>query len=135
MNDTKGLPELLHTAQVSVVAIAVDADGYIKLDLVIGVVGLTLSDVPWDTGSSQHNTGEGEIEGLGRRNNTDALQPLNPNTVVRKHLLGFVDTVTKLGSPLVYVVEQAEGNVLVDTAGSDVGSVQTSSGDTFVEFL
>lgn len=135
MNDTEGLPEFLHTAQVSIVAIAVDADGDIKLDLVVGIVRLALSDIPWDTRPSQHDATKGEVEGLGGRNDTDALQPLEPNSVVCKHLFGFVDTITKLGSPLVDVVEETNGNILVNTARSNVGGVETGSGDTFVELL
>jgi len=36
---------------------------------------------------------------------------------------------------LVYVVEQAQGDVLVDAAGADVGGVEAGAGDTLVEFL
>jgi hypothetical protein len=40
-----------------------------------------------------------------------------------------------LRGPLVDVVENTNGQILVDTAGADVGSVQASTGDTLIEFL
>ena len=36
---------------------------------------------------------------------------------------------------MVDVIEEAEGEVLGDAAGPDVGGVETGAGDAFVEFL
>lgn len=135
VDDAKGLSELLHAAEVSVVAVTVGADGDIKLDLVVGIVRLALSDIPWHTGATEHDTGKGEVKSLGGGNNSNTSQSLDPDTIVCQHLLGLVDTVAELSSPLVDVVKKTDRNILVNTAGAHVGGVETGTGDTLVEFL
>jgi len=135
MNDSQGLAELLHTAQVSVVAVTVDTHRHIEFDLIVRIVRLALSDIPRDTGSSKHDTSEGEVKSLGGGNNTNTLQTVDPNSVVRQHFLGLVNSVAELGGPLVDVVQETHGDILVDTTGSDVCGVEASSRDTLVEFL
>lgn len=135
VDDAEGLAELLHSAEVSVVAVAIDTDWHIELDLVIGVIGGRLADVPWDSGSSEHHTGEGQVESIGGGDDTNATETVDPDTVVRQHLLGFVDTVTELGRPLVDVIEQADGDILGNTTWSDVCGVETGARDTLIEFL
>ncbi len=134
-DDAKRLSELLHTAEVTVVAITVDANRHIELDLVIGIVRLALADIPWDARSTEHDTSEGEIQSIGGRDNTNTLETVDPDTVVRKHFLGLVDPVAKLGGPLVDVVKEANGKILVDTTWADIGSMETGTRDTLVEFL
>lgn len=135
VDDAEGLAELLHSAEVSVVAVAIDTDWHIELDLVIGVIGGRLADVPWDSGSSEHDTREGEVEGVSGGDDTDTTETVDPDTIVRQHLFGFVDTVAELGGPLVDVIEEADGNVLRDTTRSDVCGVKTGARDTLIEFL
>ncbi|KAI6875764.1 NADH-ubiquinone oxidoreductase 49 kDa subunit [Hortaea werneckii] len=86
VNDTERLSELLHTAEVAVVAVAVDTDWDIELNLVVGVIRLRLADVPRHTRSTQHDTTEGVVERVSRANNADALGTADPNTVVRGQL-------------------------------------------------
>jgi hypothetical protein len=135
VDDAQGLAELLHSAEVAVVAVAVLADGDVELNLVVGIIGLALSDIPGHAGTSQHDTGEGEIESLGGGDDTNAPQSLDPDTVVGKHFFRLIDTVTELRGPLVDVVEQTYGDILVNTAGTNIGGVETSTRNTFVELL
>ena len=135
VDDAERLAELLHTAQISVVAVTVNTNRDIELDLVIRVIGSTLADVPRDTRSSEHNTREGEVQGISSRDGSDILQSLDPDTVVCKHLLGLVDSVTKLGRPLVDVVEQTNGDILMHTTGANICGVETRTRHTLVEFL
>lgn len=135
VDDAEGLAELLHSAEVSVVAVAIDTDWHIELDLVIGVIGGRLADVPWDSRTSEHDTGEGEVESVSGGDDTDATETVDPDTVVRQHLFGFVDAVAELGGPLVDVIEEADGNILGDTTRSDVCGVETGARDTLIEFL
>jgi hypothetical protein len=135
VDNAKGLTELLHTAEVTVVAVTVDTDGDIELNLVIGVVRLGLTNIPWHTGTTEHDTSEAHVESITGVDNTDTLSTLLPDTVVCEKLLGLIDTVTELGGPLVDIVEQTQGNILRDTTGTDVGGVETSTGNTFIEFL
>lgn len=135
VDDAQGLTELLHTAEVTVVAVTVDTNGDIELDLVVGVVGLRLTDIPRDTGATKHDTSETHAQGVGGVNNTNTLGTSLPDTVVSQKLLGLVNAVTELGSPLVDIVQETDGQILGDTTGADVGGVKTGTGDTLVEFL
>ena len=45
-DDTVGLAQLLHTHEVAVITVAVDADGDIELHLVVDIVGLLLTQIP-----------------------------------------------------------------------------------------
>lgn len=135
VDNAKGLTELLHSAEVSVVAITVGSNRNVELDLVVGIVGLVLADVEGNSRTSEHDTSEGKVQSLSSRNDTDTPQSLNPDTVVCQHLLGLVDSVAELGSPLVDVVKKSNGDILVNTTGSDVGSVETGARNTLVEFL
>jgi hypothetical protein len=135
VNDAKWLTELLHTAKVAVVAVTVDTNGNVEVDFVVCVVGLRLSDIPWYTWSSKHDTGERVVDGVSSRDDTNTLCSANPDTVVGQHLLGLVDTVTELGSPLVDVVEKADGKILRNATGANIGGVETGTRDTLIEFL
>ena len=64
VDDSKGLSELLHSAEVSVVAVTIGTNGNVELDLIVGVVGLALSDIPRHTRATKHDTGEGKIQSL-----------------------------------------------------------------------
>jgi hypothetical protein len=129
VDDAERLAELLHAAEVTVVAVTVDADGDVELDLVVGVIGLGLADIPRDTGSTEHDTREGVVEG------TNTLGTADPDTVVGQELLSLVNAVTELGGPLVDVVKKTNGKILGNATGADVGSVKTGTRDTLVEFL
>jgi hypothetical protein len=51
------------------------------------------------------------------------LRTAFPDAIVGEQFFGFVDAVAELSGPLVDVVEEAEGQVLRDAAGPDVGGV------------
>lgn len=135
VDDAEGLTELFHAAEVTVVTVTIDTDWDVKLDLVVGVVWLGLADIPWDTGTAEHDTGEGEVEGVGGGDLSNALGAADPDTVVGQKLLGLVDAVTELGCPLVDVVKETNWDILVNSSWSDVGGVKTGSRDTLVELL
>jgi hypothetical protein len=135
VDNTEGLSELLHSAKVSVITVTVGSNRNIELNLVVSVVWLVLADIEGNTGTSEHDTGEGKVQSLRGRNNTNTPQSLDPDTVIGQHLLGLVDSVAELGGPLVNIVEKTNGDILMDTTGSNVGGVETGAGDTLVEFL
>ena len=127
VNDAERLTELLHTTEVTVVAVTVLTDGYVELDLTVCVVRLGLADVPGNTRTAEHDTSKGVVEGISSRNDTDTLGPALPDTVVGQKLLGFVNTVTELGGPLVDVIEEANGKILGNATRADIGGVETST--------
>jgi hypothetical protein len=129
------LSKLLHPAQIPIIAVSILTNWNIELDLVIGVVGLGLADIPGDTWATEHDPGEGVVKSISRVDDADAFGAPNPDPIVRKELFGFVNAVAKLGCPLMNVVEKAEGEVLRYTAGTDVRGVESGTGDALVEFL
>ena len=135
VDDAERLAELLHAAEVAVVAVAVDADGHVELHLVVRVVGLALAHVPGHAAAAEHDAREGVVEGVGGGDDANALGPAFPDPVVGEELFGLVDPVAKLRRPLVNVVEEANGKVLMNAAGADIGGVETGAGNAFIEFL
>lgn len=135
MDDAQALAELLHAAQVPVIAVAVDAHGDVELHLPVGIVRRALTYVPRHPGAAQHDAREAVVERVGGGDDADALGAPDPDPVVGEELLGLVDAVTELSRPLVDVVEEAEGDVGVHAAGADVGGVQAGAGDALVKFL
>ena len=111
VDDAQALAEFFHAAEVAVVAVAVDADGDVELDLVVRVVGLAFAHVPGDAAAAEHDAGEGVVERVGGGDDADALGPAFPDPVVRQQFFGLVDAVAELGRPLVDVVEETEGQV------------------------
>ncbi len=107
MDDTEALAEFFHAAEVAVVAVAVDTDGDVELDLVVGVVGLGFAHVPGDAGAAQHDAAEAVVEGIGGGDDADADGPAFPDAVVCEEFFGFVDAVAELRGPLVDVIKEA----------------------------
>jgi hypothetical protein len=134
-DDAQRLAELLHTAEVTVVAVTVDTNGHVELDLVVSIVRLGLADVPWDTRATKHDTSERVVESVSGGNNTNTLGTALPDTVVGQKLLGLVNAVTELGGPLVDIIQDTNGKILRNTTGTDVSSVETGTRYTLVELL
>lgn len=111
MDDAEGLAELFHAAEVAVVAVAVDAHRDVEFHLVVRVVRLAFAHVPGYARASEHDAGEGEVEGVGGGDDANALGAPFPDAVVCEEFFGFIDAVTELGRPLVDVVEEADGEV------------------------
>ena len=135
MDNAQALAELLHPAQVAIIAIPIHAHGHIELHIPIRVIRLRFPNVPGDATAAQHHAGEGVVERVGGGDDADVLGAPDPDPVVGEEFFGFVDAVAELGRPLVDVVEEAEGEVGVHAAGADVGGVEAGAGDTLVELL
>lgn len=82
MNDTKGLAELLHAAKVSVITISIDTNGDVEFYLAVGIVGLGFADVPWNAGTTEHDSGKTVVEGLRSSDHTNALGASFPYPIV-----------------------------------------------------
>ena len=149
-DDVQTLAHLLDTAEVSVVAIAIFADGDIELDLsnrsvmwqitlrshthlVVLVIRLDLSEIPRDTTSTQHDTAEAPVQGLLGSHYTNTNRPLLPDTVASNDLLNLVDTAAELSCPLEDIIKEAMGKVEGNTTRADVGGVEAGAGDALVE--
>ena len=135
VDDAEGLAEFFHAAEIAVVAVPVHPDGDVKLHLVVRIVRLAFAYVPGYTAASKHDAGERVVESVSSGDDTNALGPAFPYSIICEQFLGFVDPVSKLSRPLVDVVKEAKGEVLVDAARTDVGCMKAGAGDTFIELL
>lgn len=135
VDNAERLTELLHTAEVTVVAVTVDTDRNVKLDLVVCVVGLGLADIPWHTRTTKHDTGEGVVQSISGADDTNTLGTADPDTVVGQKFLGLINAIAELCGPLVNIVKKTNGKILGNTTGANVGGVETGTRDTLVEFL
>lgn len=135
VDDAERLAEFLHTAEVTVVAVAVDADRDVEFNLVIGVVGLGLADVPWDTGATEHDTRKAHVQRISGVDDTDPLGSHFPDTVICEQFLGLIDAVTELRGPLIDIVQETKGKILSYTTRADISRMKTGAGNSFIEFL
>lgn len=135
MDDSKGLPEFFHAAEVSIVAISVDAHGHVEVHLIVGIVRLAFPHVPGNARATEHDARERVVEGVGRGDDADALGAAFPDAVVCEEFFGFVNAVPELGCPLVNVIEEADREIRVHATGANVGRMETGARHTFVEFL
>jgi len=133
VNNAQRLAELLNTAQVPVIAVAILAHRHVKLDLVVCIVRRDLADIPRHTTAAQHHTAKAIVDGLLRRHSANADGTLTPHTVRRHQLLNFVHTASKLRRPCVNVVQQAGRQVVRHTTRTHIRSVHTSTRDTLVK--
>src|SRR3546814_955840 len=77
-DDPDRLAHLGHAHQVTVVAVAGDADGDIEIHFGVLRVRLLLAQVPGDAGAAQHRAGHAPGKRLFRRDHADAHRPEEP---------------------------------------------------------
>ena len=135
VDDAEGLAEFFHAAEIAVVAVSVYPDWDVKFHLVVSIIRLAFAYIPGYAAASKHDAGERVVESVSSGDDTDALGSAFPYSIICEQFLCFVDPVSKLSRPLVDVVKEAKGEVLVDAARTDVGRMKAGAGDTFVEFL
>ena len=135
MDDAEGLAEFFHAAEIAVVAVSIHPDWDIKFHLVVRIIRLAFAYIPGYAAASKHDAGKRVIKSVSSGDDTDALGSAFPYSIICEQFLCFVDTVSKLSRPLVDVVKETKGKVLMDAAGTDVGRMKAGTGDTFVEFL
>jgi hypothetical protein len=104
VNNAKRLSEFLHSAQVSIIAITINTNRYVEFNLVVCIIGLTLANIPWYARTTEHNTSERVVQGVGCRHDTDVFCSADPDSVVCEKFLGLIDTVGKLSGPLVDII-------------------------------
>ncbi len=135
VDDAEGLAEFFHAAQVAVVAVSIYPDWDVKLHLIIRIIWLALAYIPRYTAASKHDAGERIVESIGGGNNTDPLRSTFPDSIVGEQFFGLVNPVPELSRPLVDVIQEADGEVLVDAARTNVGRVKAGARDAFVKLL
>lgn len=127
MDNPQALSELLHPTQVPIITITIHTHRHIEFNLIICVIRLRFTDIPGYTGAAEHDAREAVVEGFGCCYDADAFGAPDPDAVVGEEFFSFVNAVAELGGPLVDVVEEADGEVLGDTAWTDIGCVETGA--------
>ncbi len=133
LDDAQALSHLLHADQVAIVGVAVDADGHVELDLVVGVVRLTLAQVPLDARAAQHGAAEAQVERVLGRHDADADRARSPQAIRREQVFYFVQALTELADERVNVVHETDGQVVGDSARTNVSGVETRARHSLVE--
>merc|ERR1712136_8043 len=82
VDDTQRLTHLFDTAEISVVSVTTSSDRHVKFHFVIRVIWLRFSEVPLDTGTSQHHTTATPLHGLFSGNNSNIYCTLSPDTIL-----------------------------------------------------
>src|SRR3546814_3501195 len=118
---------------IAVEAVAVLADRDVELELVVAVVGLRLAQVPRHARAAQHRPREAPVVGLLRAHHADVDSALAEDAVVGEQNLYVVDHLGEGVAEAQDVVDEAGRQVLVHTAGPEVGRVHARSADPLVE--
>ena len=80
-NDSQRLSHLSQSHQVPIITISVAAHRNIKVNQIVGVVGLSLPQVPLDAGTAEHDARTAEVKRVLGAQNADILSPLGPNPI------------------------------------------------------
>ena len=91
LDDAVGLAHLFDTHEVTVIAIAVDADRNVELHAVVNFVRLLLAQVPLDARAAQHGAGKAQRFRTLRRHHADADGTLLPDAVIGQQSFVLVD--------------------------------------------
>ena len=91
VDDAVRLAHLLDAHQITVVAIAVEADRDVEVHAVVDLVGLLLAQIPFDARAAQHGPGEAELQRALRAHHADVDRALLPDAVVGEQRLVLVD--------------------------------------------
>eukprot|EP00053_Salpingoeca_punica_P008372 m.75267 g.75267 ORF g.75267 m.75267 type:complete len:437 (+) comp14572_c0_seq1:246-1556(+) len=133
VDDADALAHLLAANEVAVIAVAARADGDVKLDAVVGIVGLRLAEIPGHAGATQHDTGEAVVEGLLGGDDANVNKALLPDAVAGQQLLHLVNALRELLGKLVDVLQETQRQVQGDAARPDIGGMHACAGDALVE--
>ena len=109
LDDTQTLTHLFHAHQITIVSVTVHTDRHIKFNLIISVVWLSLSQIPFDAGASKHDTAEAEIQSIFGRDGTDTDRTLTPQTIGSEKIFDFIETLAELIDELIDIVHETDG--------------------------
>src|SRR6201989_2153614 len=120
LHDAARLPHLFEAYEVTVVGVAVRADGYVEVHVCVGRVRTALAYVPGDARASQRRAGESDCNRFCRRDNADADRSPEPDSVLGEHRLVLSPALRKIISEALHVSREALVRVVrhaADTPG------------------
>ena len=123
-HDLHALSHLHHPAQIPVVAIAMGSDGNLEIHLVVAFIRLRPAQIPRQPRAAHHHAGEAEIEAFLLRHDSDIDVALLEDTVLGQQAVDIVKRLVELLGPLPDIVAQLLGQILMHTAGAEIGRVQ-----------
>merc|ERR1719186_1507454 len=121
LNDPQALPDLQHSHQVAVVAVAISSNRHVKVHQVICIVRLRFPKIPFNASASQHHTAASPVHRILRRDDSNVNDPLLEQPVVCNQVLHLIQPLTELGNELVDVIKKTDWDVLVNTTRSNIG--------------
>ncbi len=133
LHDLRRLPHLLHADQVTVVAVAVLADGNVEIHLRVALVGLRLAKVPRRAGAADHHAGEAPLPRVVEADHADVDVPLLEDAVAGEELVDVVDHLEERVTEGADVVDQLLRQVLVHATRAEIGRVHAAAAGTLVE--
>ena len=156
-DDAVGLTHLLDAHQVTVVAVAIDADRHVERHAIVNLVGLLLAQIPLDARAAQHRAGETQRQCPFRGDHADADGALLPDAVIGEQRLVLVyagrESIREIlkeieQRALARLIKPAHGlgilelvdlvlrhvvrQVAIDAAGTIIGRMQACAGDGLV---
>eukprot|EP00732_Lithocolla_globosa_P004641 Lithocolla_globosa_v1_NODE_4382_length_1449_cov_68.990674.p2 type:complete len:122 gc:universal NODE_4382_length_1449_cov_68.990674:1122-757(-) len=105
LDDIDRLPHFFNTTHVTVITISISTNRNVEIHPGVGIVGLGLTQVPFDARTSQHWPRTTISNGIFSRDDSNAYKTFLPDAVSGQQLLHIIDTATKMDSPSVNVVQ------------------------------
>src|SRR6202021_1352589 len=99
------LAHLFHATQVTVVAIAADANRDVEIHLGVFRVRLLLAQIPLNTGTAQHHTGHAPLLGQLRTDHADTDGALFPDAVVGEQVLVLIHLARKISGERFQIIQ------------------------------
>jgi hypothetical protein len=95
LDNAVGLAHFFDSDQITVVAIAIDANRNVKIHLIINIIRLLLPQIPGKTRTAQHRPGETQLQGSFWSHHANADRPLFPNPIVGQQRFVLINRLRK----------------------------------------
>src|SRR5690606_16324871 len=86
-NDTQALADLLHAHRTAVIAVTIDRNGHLEIEVLVATVGSLLAVVPLHAGGAQAGTCDAPVERLAGGVDTYSLGAALDDVVVQHHAI------------------------------------------------
>ena len=117
LDDAVGLEHFLHPDQVAIIAVAIDPDRHVEINLVVGGVGLLLAQIPGKTRTAEHGAREAHLQRTLGADHADIDQALFPDPVVGQQRMVLAVILREAVGEILEEVEQGTTAILVQFPG------------------
>src|SRR5690606_31024569 len=131
--DLHGFAHFEHADQITIIAVAVLADGDVEVELLVALVGLRLAQVPCRAGAAYHHAREPVVEAVLQLDDADVDVALLENTVVGQEAFDVIADLQERIAPVVDVVDQFGWQVLMHAADAEILRVHAAARGALIE--